>query len=80
MICGIANTLGKMKGVKIDLYLDTNIQPVAQPHTRILRKKVEADFKHLENLDIIEKVDGLTDWVSPKVVTQKQTQFKSVST
>jgi hypothetical protein len=42
--------------------------PVTQPHRRIpfhLRKKVEDELKRLEKLDIIEKVDGPTPWVSP---------------
>jgi hypothetical protein len=34
-------------------------------------KKVEAELKRLEDLDIIEKVDGPTPWVSPNVATPK---------
>ena len=66
--------LGKLKDTKIDLHIDSNIQPVTQPHRRIpfhLREQVEAELQRLEDLDIIEKVDGPTDWVSPIVVAPK---------
>ena len=36
-----------------------------------MRKKVEDELKRLEELDIIEKVDGPTPWVSPIVVAPK---------
>jgi hypothetical protein len=36
-----------------------------------LRKKVEDELKRLEELDIIERVDGPTPWVSPIVVAPK---------
>ena len=36
-----------------------------------MRKKVEDELKRLEKLDIIEKVDGPTPWVSPIVVAPK---------
>ena len=47
------------------------MQPVVQPHRRIpfhVRKQVEAELERLEKLDIIEKVEGPTPWVSPIVV------------
>ena len=66
--------IGKMKDVKVTLYEDNSVSPVAQPHHRILyhmRKKVEEELQRLEDLDIIEKVDGPTPWVSPIVVVPK---------
>jgi hypothetical protein len=36
-----------------------------------MRKKVEDELKRLEELDIIERVDGPTPWVSPIVVAPK---------
>ena len=66
--------IGQLKDTKIELYIDQNVQPVTQPHRRIpfhLRKQVEAELKRLEDLDIIERVDGPTDWVSPIVVAPK---------
>ncbi|XP_060594467.1 uncharacterized protein LOC132748833 [Ruditapes philippinarum] len=66
--------MGEMKGTKVKLYIDSNVQPVTKPHRRIpfhLRKQVEKELQRLEDLDIIEKVEGPTDWVSPIVVTPK---------
>ncbi|XP_053398171.1 uncharacterized protein LOC128556631 [Mercenaria mercenaria] len=66
--------IGKYKDKQIDLIIDPDVQPVSQPHRRIpfhQRKQVEKELKRLEDLDIIEKVEGATDWVSPIVVTSK---------
>jgi hypothetical protein len=66
--------IGKIKGLHAEIHIDKNIVPVTQPHRRIpfhLRKKVEDELKRLEELDIIEKVDGPTPWVSPIVVAPK---------
>ncbi|KAL8605547.1 hypothetical protein ACOMHN_031484 [Nucella lapillus] len=66
--------IGKLKDVKVTLYQDPSVQPVAQPHRRIpfhLRKQVEEEIQRLEDLDIIEKVDGPTPWISPIVVVPK---------
>ena len=66
--------IGQMKDTQIKLFFDPNIQPVTQQNRRIpfhLRKQVEAELKRLEDLDIIERVDGPTDWVSPIVVAPK---------
>ncbi|XP_053380302.1 uncharacterized protein K02A2.6-like [Mercenaria mercenaria] len=66
--------IGKYKDKQIDLIIDSDVQPVSQPHRRIpfhQRKQVEKELKRLEDLDIIEKVEGATDWVSPIVVTSK---------
>ena len=37
-----------------------------------MREKVEKELERLERLDIIEKVDGPTDWVSPIVVAPRK--------
>lgn len=66
--------IGKLKDTQIELFVDNTVQPVVQPHRRIpfhLRKQVEIELKRLEDMDIIEKVDGPTDWVSPIVVAPK---------
>ena len=67
--------IGKLKDREIKLHIDESVQPVAQPHRRIpfhLREKVENELDRLEQLDIIEKVDGPTDWVSPVVIAPKK--------
>ncbi|KAK3092635.1 hypothetical protein FSP39_005203 [Pinctada imbricata] len=67
--------MGKVKDVQLKIHIDESIAPIAQQHRRIpfhMRKKVEAELKRLEDLDIIEKVEGPTPWVSPIVVAPKQ--------
>ena len=66
--------MGKMTGVKVKFHVDQEVKPVIQPHRRIpfhMRKRVEEEIKRLEELDIIEKVDGPTPWVSPIVAMPK---------
>lgn len=67
--------IGKLKDREIKLHIDENVQPVVQPHRRIpfhLRQKVEKELERMEQLDIIEKVEGSTDWVSPIVPVPKR--------
>ena len=66
--------IGKVKGRLIKLHIDPQVKPKKQPHRRIpfhIRKDVEKELEWLEKLDIIEKVDGPTPWVSPIVVVPK---------
>ena len=66
--------MGKMQDVKVKFHVDTDVKPKQQSHRRIpfhMRKRVEDELKRLEQLDIIEKVDGPTPWVSPIVVAPK---------
>ena len=64
-----------MKDRQIKLHIDENVPAVSQHHRRIpfhMREKVEKELERLEKLDIIEKVDGPTDWVCPVVVAPKK--------
>ena len=64
----------KLMDTQVELHIDPNVQPVTQPHRRIpfhIRKQVEAELQRLKDLDIIEHVDGPTDWVLPIVVAPK---------
>ena len=66
--------IGKLKDTQIELHIDPNAQPVTQPDRRIpfhIKQQVEAELQRLEDLDIKEHVDGLTNWVSPIVVSPK---------
>ena len=66
--------IGQLRNFKVKLHIDETAKPVANPHRRIpfhLRKAVEQELQLLEDLDIIEKVDGPTPWVSPVVITTK---------
>jgi len=67
--------IGKIKNKQVRLHVDDTVQPTRQPHRRIpfhVRKDVEDELKRLEDMDIIEKVDGPTPWVSPIVVVPKK--------
>lgn len=71
---GLFGGIGKVKGRMIKLHIDPSITPKRQPHRRIpfsVREDVEKELKRLERLDIIEKVEGPTPWVSPIVVVPK---------
>ena len=66
--------LGKLKNKQIKLHVKKDVKPVVQKARRIpfsLRQKVEKKIKELEALDIIERADGPTSFVSPIVVVPK---------
>ena len=66
--------VGKLNTKQINLYIDPEVKPVAQPPRRIpynLRKVVENKIKELIELDIVESVKGPTPWVNPVVITPK---------
>jgi hypothetical protein len=67
--------IGKMKGVKVDLNIDTDVKPVAQRLRRIplsVRLKIEEEVRRLQEEDIIEKIDKPSSWISPTVITPKK--------
>ena len=67
--------IGTLKSDPIKLHINNDINPSVQRHRRIpfhVRKKVEDELLRLEKLDIIEKVEGPTPWISPIVVLQKK--------
>ena len=66
--------VGKLKDRTVQLHIDPNVKPVAQPIRRTpfsLRSKVEEKVKELIDLDIIEPAAGPTPWVNPVVVVPK---------
>lgn len=66
--------VGCLKDFQVHLHVDPQVQPVAQPHRRIpfsMRKPVEEELERLQSLDIIEKAEGPTPWVSPVVLVPK---------
>ena len=67
--------IGKLRGKTVKLHIDPDVSPKQQPHRRIpfhVRSDVEKELQRLEDLDIIEKVDGPTPWISPIVVVPKK--------
>ena len=66
--------LGKLKGYQLKLHQDDSVPPVAQSLRRIpfsRRQKVTAKLKQLEELDVIEKVNGPTSRINPLVALEK---------
>ena len=71
--------LGKMKGKTAKLHVDDSVKPLAQKYRKLpfhIRDQVEAELKNLEELDIIERAEGPTPWVSPIVVAPKKTGIR----
>jgi hypothetical protein len=65
----------KMKGVKVDLNIGTDVKPVTQSLRRIplsVRPKVEEEVRRLHEENIIEKIDKPTSWISPTVIAPKK--------
>lgn len=66
--------VGLLKNHEASLNIDETKTPVAQPVRRIpfaLRDKVEEKIKELLKLDIIEKVEKPSSWISPLVIVSK---------
>jgi hypothetical protein len=67
--------LGKLKDYKLKLHIDHGFKPVAQGLRRPpfnLRQQIEKKLDQLETMEVIEKVEGPTPWVSPVVVVPKK--------
>ena len=68
-----------MKGKTAKLHVNDSAKPLAQKYRRLpfhIRDQVEAELKNLEDLDIIERAEGPTPWVSPIVVAPKKTGIR----
>ena len=66
--------VGKLKDRAVQLHINPNGKPVAQPMRRTpftMRPKLEEKIKELVELNIIEPAQGPTPWVNPIVVVPK---------
>ncbi|XP_041769686.1 uncharacterized protein K02A2.6-like [Anopheles merus] len=64
------NVFPKIKGLKVKIPIDCDVQPVCQHPRRppiALLDKIEEKIKYLLEKDIIEPVEGGCEWVSPLV-------------
>lgn len=67
--------IGKLKNFQMKLPIKEGVTPVYQPLRRIpvpLQRKLEKKLDTLEELDIIEKLDGSSRWASQLVVCPKE--------
>ena len=67
--------MGKVKNFKQRLHINSEVTPIQQPTRRIpfhTRQKISAELDHLLKLDIIERVDGPTSWISQIVAVPKK--------
>ncbi|CAG9137613.1 unnamed protein product, partial [Plutella xylostella] len=73
-INAIDGTFPKFRGVQIHIPIDTSVKPVSQPCRRVpipLEAKINKKIQELIDTDIIEPVDGPSDWISPLVPVLK---------
>jgi hypothetical protein len=66
--------VGKLKDFQVSLHIDSSVKPIAQPVRRMPfghREPTRAKLDELLSLDIIEKVEGPTRWLSPIVTVPK---------
>lgn len=66
--------LGKIRDVMIKLPIDETVRPVQQPYRRVavpLEQAVRSHIKEMLDQDIIERVEGTSEWVSPMVVVPR---------
>ena len=67
--------LGLLKGQEIKFEIDPSVKPITQHLRKIpfhMRGKVENKIKQLLELDVIERVEGPTSWISPVVAVPKE--------
>ena len=66
--------VGRLKDYKFKLHVDPEVTLIAQKPRRVpfaLQEKVTAKVEELIAMDIVERVDGPTSWVSPVAVAPK---------
>ncbi|KAK3097548.1 hypothetical protein FSP39_010680 [Pinctada imbricata] len=66
--------VGTLIDHQIKIHIDPGVKPVVQGLRRIpfsLRNKVEEKLNELERMEIIEKVEGPSTWISPVVIAPK---------
>ena len=66
--------LGCITDASYHIKVDENAQPIVHTPRKVpvtLRPKVQQELKHMEELDVIEKVEEPTDWVNSMVTIVK---------
>ena len=63
-----------MEDFQPDIPIDQNVKPVAQPMRRVpfsMRDKIDQKLNELVDLDVIQRAEGPTPWISPVAVLPK---------
>ena len=66
---------------QVKLEINSTVTRVTQNGRRLphsMRKKVNEKLKEMEEQDIIEKVDGVTPWISPLIPIPKKGDYRLV--
>lgn len=66
--------VGKLKSFQLEIPIDDGIEPVIQPMRRLpfkMRDKLEKKLNQLIDLDIIERVEEPSRWMSPVICVPK---------
>ncbi|XP_062613747.1 uncharacterized protein K02A2.6-like [Saccostrea cucullata] len=67
--------LGKLRDFQLKIPIDVSVHPVIQSVRRVpyhLRSKLDQKLDELEKMDVVERVKGPSQWVSPIVVVPKK--------
>lgn len=70
----VTKPLGKIKGVLVEIPIKSDVKGVVQPYRRVpapLEKLVDDKIDDMLRQGIIEKVEGVSKWVSPLVCAPK---------
>lgn len=70
----ILEPLSTIKDIVVQLPIDTSVTPVSQPYRRVpvpVEHAVDRKIDELLQQDIIEPVNGYSEWISPVVVVRK---------
>ena len=70
----ICNGICKLNNYQANIHINETVKPIAQNQSRVpfaLRQKLETKINELLKSDIIEPVQGPTQWVSPLVIIPK---------
>ncbi|KAK3087333.1 hypothetical protein FSP39_004790 [Pinctada imbricata] len=70
--------IGRLKG-KHHIHIDKSVKPVVHPPRRVpykMQEKLKTELKHMESLDVIERVTEPSEWVNSMVIVEKPNRVR----